>query len=81
MRGWAANVNESELGVNSVAAPIRDAGGRVAAAISVAGPGPRFTPEVMRRVAGEVVRVADAISGRLGWAAPLAAPRVAAQTR
>lgn len=66
-RGWAANVNESELGVTSVAAPIRDASGRVVAAISVAGPGPRFTRETVRRFAAETVRTADAISSRLGY--------------
>jgi IclR family acetate operon transcriptional repressor len=76
-RGWAENVNESELGVHSVAAPIRDASGRVAAAISVAGPGPRFTPDVMRRVAVDTVRAADAISARLGWRATSSAPRLA----
>jgi DNA-binding IclR family transcriptional regulator len=80
-RGWGTNVNESELGVNSVAAPIRDAGGRVVAAISVAGPGPRFTPEVMRRVANEVVRAAETISGRLGWRLRDTAPRMATLTR
>jgi DNA-binding IclR family transcriptional regulator len=66
-RGWAENVQESELGVHSVAAPIRDASGRVVAAISVAGPAARFTPDAMRRVAVDTVRTADAISARLGW--------------
>jgi DNA-binding IclR family transcriptional regulator len=66
-RGWAENIEESELGVHSVAAPIRDASGRVVAAISVAGPAARFTPEAMRGVAVDTVRTADAISARLGW--------------
>lgn len=66
-RGWAENIEESELGVHSVAAPIRDASGSVIAAISVAGPAGRFTPDAMRHVAVDTVRVADAISGRLGW--------------
>ncbi len=65
-RGWAENLNESEMGVTSLAAPIRDASGRVVAAISVAGPGPRFTRETVRRFAAETVRIADAISSRLG---------------
>lgn len=66
-RGWADNIEESELGVNSVAAPIREASGRVVAAISVAGPAARFTPDGMRQVAVDTVRTADAISDRLGW--------------
>ncbi len=66
-RGWADNINESELGVTSVAAPIRDAGGRVVAAISVAGPGPRFTADTIRRIAAETVRTAEGISVRLGY--------------
>jgi DNA-binding IclR family transcriptional regulator len=66
-RGWAENIQESELGAHSVAAPIHDATGRVVAAISVAGPAARFTPETMRRVAVDTVRTGDAISARLGW--------------
>lgn len=66
-RGWADNIEESELGVHSVAAPIREASGRIVAAISVAGPAARFTPEAMRRVAVDTVRTGDAISARLGW--------------
>lgn len=66
-RGWSENIEESELGVHSVAAPIHDASGRVVAAISVAGPAARFTPDAMRRVAVDTVRTADAISARLGW--------------
>ena len=66
-RGWAENVNESEVGVTSVAAPIRDATGRVVAAISVAGPGPRLSRDTLRRFAAETVRTADIISSRLGY--------------
>jgi len=71
-RGWAENVNESELGVASRAAPVRDAGGRVVAAISVAGPLPRFTPEAMRRMTNEVIATAERISARLGHRADAA---------
>lgn len=66
-RGWAENVNESEVGVTSVAAPIRDATGRVVAAISVAGPGPRLSRDTLRRFAAETVRTAEIISSRLGY--------------
>lgn len=66
-RGFAENVGESEIGSHSVAAPIRDASGRVVAAISAAGPALRFTPESARRITVETLRVAEAISVRLGW--------------
>lgn len=66
-RGYAENVGESETGGHSIAAPIRDASGRVVAAISVAGPALRFTPETTRRITTETLRTAELISARLGW--------------
>jgi DNA-binding IclR family transcriptional regulator len=66
-RGWAQNENESEMGVASVAAPIRDATGQVVAAISVAGPTLRFTPATMRRIIEETTATAEAISMRMGY--------------
>ncbi len=66
-RGFAENTGESEIGAHSIAAPIRDASGRVVAAISAAGPALRFTPESTRRITVETLRVAEAISIRLGW--------------
>ncbi len=42
--GYARNRHESEVGVVSIAAPIRDRSGKVAAAISVAGPSERMDP-------------------------------------
>ena len=65
-RGWAENVNESDPGLVSVAAPVRDASGRVVAAIGVAGPAAHFTRENTRRYAAETVWAAEAISSRLG---------------
>jgi DNA-binding IclR family transcriptional regulator len=65
-RGYAINLQESEVGVLSVAAPIRDTAGRVVAAISVAGLAHRLEPSL-----GETVRVvieaAATASRRLGW--------------
>ena len=65
-RGYAINMQESELGVLSVAAPIRDAAGRVIAAMSVAGLAHRLEPSL-----GETVRVvveaSATASRRLGW--------------
>jgi DNA-binding IclR family transcriptional regulator len=64
--GHAENVNEGEVGLASVAAPIRDASGRVIAAISVAGPAARLEGETMRRFAAATADTAAAISERLG---------------
>lgn len=64
-RGWAENVNESEIGVASVAAPIRDAQG-VVAALSVAGPIQRLEDAALHRHVRPVVEAAAAISRRLG---------------
>jgi IclR family transcriptional regulator, pca regulon regulatory protein len=48
-RGWAMVDQELELGVRSVAAPIRDAGGRVIAAMNASGHASRVTLAQMRR--------------------------------
>ena len=65
-RGWAENVNESDLGVASVAAPIRNHRGEVVAAVSVAGPIQRLGSDSLRRFSRPVVEAATAISRRLG---------------
>lgn len=66
-RGYAENINESEMGVASIAAPIRNALGRVTASISVAGPVQRLDGDSLQRFARPVVESAAAISRRLGW--------------
>jgi IclR family acetate operon transcriptional repressor len=65
-RGYAINRRESEAGVISVAAPIRDASGRTVAAISVAGPAERLDPLELR-LAQMAMEAAAAISRRLGY--------------
>lgn len=67
-RGYAVNRSESELGVLSAAAPIRDVTGRVVAAMSVAGPAPRMEP-ALPRVSTAVREAAAVASRRLGWRA------------
>jgi IclR family transcriptional regulator, KDG regulon repressor len=66
-RGWAENVNEAELGVASVAAPIRNGLGEVVAAVSVAGPLQRITNDSLKRFARPTVEAGLAISRRLGY--------------
>jgi IclR family transcriptional regulator, KDG regulon repressor len=67
-RGWADNLGESEAGVSSVAAPIRNARGEVIAAVSAAGPTMRVNGDSLRGFfRASVVNAAEAISARLGY--------------
>jgi IclR family transcriptional regulator, KDG regulon repressor len=65
-RGYAENRQESELGMVSIAAPIRDASGTVIASLSVAGPAERIDPR-RGEIADAVVALALSTSRRLGF--------------
>lgn len=65
-RGHAVNDQESEIGVVSIAAPIRDESGTTIAAMSVAGPAERMNSR-RERVADAVMTMALATSRRLGY--------------
>jgi IclR family acetate operon transcriptional repressor len=67
--GFAAAVDELEPGLTAVAAPVRDAEGRVVASISASGPSFRITGDRIPAVAALVRQAAAEISRRLGWAA------------
>lgn len=66
VRGWSENINESEMGMASVAAPIRDQSGGVVAALSVAGPVQRLDGDHLRRFVRPLIEAAAQISRRLG---------------
>lgn len=66
-RGYAFTVEELELGLNAVAAPIRLYDGSVVGAVSASGPSYRLTPERVPEAAAAVVRAAAEISDRLGY--------------
>ncbi|MGE2714818.1 IclR family transcriptional regulator [Mycolicibacterium litorale] len=66
-RGWATVTEELEVGLNAVAAPVRDANNQVVAALSVSGPSYRMGEEKFGEVAKQTVAAADAVSRRLGW--------------
>ncbi len=74
-RGYATADEENELGVRSLAAPVRDHSGSVIAATSIAGPSQRLTKKILTAFAADVVAAADAISLRLGYQ-PLRAARL-----
>jgi DNA-binding IclR family transcriptional regulator len=65
--GWAASVEESELGLNSVAAPIFDYTSKVVAAISVAGPGHRLNATGLARTAQHLKEATAEISREMGY--------------
>jgi DNA-binding IclR family transcriptional regulator len=64
--GYASSIDESEPGATSVAAPVFGVDGTVIAAVSVAGPSLRITPESIPRYSRLVRRAADAISSGMG---------------
>ena len=67
VRGYAYTVEELEIGLNAVAAPIRGHSREVVAAISVSGPSYRLTEERLHSIAPAVVSHAAEISFRLGF--------------
>ena len=70
-RGWAEAVNEREVGVASIAAPVRDISGEVVAAISIGVPLARCSVMALRRLAPVIMEAAEAASRRLGWSGDL----------
>ncbi|WP_322755395.1 IclR family transcriptional regulator [Frankia sp. Cas3] len=58
-RGWAESVGEREAGLASVSAPVRDAGGRVIAALSLSGPVARLTRSPGARHGATVAAAAE----------------------
>ncbi|MEO8114290.1 MAG: IclR family transcriptional regulator C-terminal domain-containing protein, partial [Phenylobacterium sp.] len=66
-RGYAFDLEENEDRIRCVAAPIRDAGGQIVAAISVSSAAQYMADERMAELSVDVVATANAISEELGW--------------
>jgi DNA-binding IclR family transcriptional regulator len=66
-RGYAYTVEELEVGLNAVAAPVREARGEVVAAVSLAGPAYRLPRARIPELARLVVEAAGEVSRRLGY--------------
>jgi DNA-binding IclR family transcriptional regulator len=60
--GWIESVEEREVGVASVSAPVADADGRVIAAVSVSGPIERLSRQPGRVFGNRVVAAATALA-------------------
>ncbi len=65
-RGWGATVEEYEVGLNALAAPVRDHRGTVVAAVSVSGPSYRLTEATFPAVADRLLLATAEFSRRLG---------------
>ncbi len=67
-RGYAVDREESNLGVYCIASPIRNASGRIVAAVSISGLKVEFEPDgQMTKLANLVMAASAEISARLGW--------------
>jgi len=69
-QGIAFDLEESEDRIRCVAAPVRDATGKISAAISVSSAAHYMDDGRMRSLAGQVLRAAKSISRELGWEEP-----------
>ncbi len=65
--GFAREDEQCELGMRSIAAPIRDESGRVIAAVGLAGPQQRLSDSVLEQIAPMLLNSAHIISARLGY--------------
>jgi len=73
--GYTFDLEENEISIRCVAAPVRDASGAIVAALSVASTIPYMPLERMDELIPVVQREARAISLELGWRAPQPATR------
>jgi DNA-binding IclR family transcriptional regulator len=66
-RGYAVAVDELEVGLTALAAPLRSAHGDVVASMSVSGPSLRLDADRVATLLPVLVAAAAEVSGRLGW--------------
>ena len=64
--GFATTIDELEVGLSALAAPVRAPAGDVIAALSISGPTLRLTRERIAELAPMLLHEADALSERLG---------------
>jgi DNA-binding IclR family transcriptional regulator len=66
-RGYAIAIDELEIGLTAVAAPVRNVHGEVIASMSISGPTFRLDARRMPQMSEAVMDSADQVSRRLGW--------------
>jgi IclR family transcriptional regulator, acetate operon repressor len=64
--GFATSIDELEVGLSAIAAPVRGAHGEVIAALSISGPTLRMTPERIEELRPILTSEAASLSRRLG---------------
>ncbi len=64
--GFATSIDELEIGLSAMAAPVRGARGAVIAALSISGPSLRMTPERIEELQPLLISEARTLSRRLG---------------
>jgi IclR family acetate operon transcriptional repressor len=64
---FARAIDELEVGLAAIAAPVRGVSGEVVAALSVTGPTVRMTPERIEELRPVLIRESARLSGRLGY--------------
>jgi DNA-binding IclR family transcriptional regulator len=65
--GYACDLQENEIGICCVGAPVFDHTGHVIAGLSISAPATRFDTEAAGRLGPEVRAAADELSRALGW--------------
>ena len=68
-QGFAVAIDELEVGLTAVSAPVRDAAGTVVASMSVSGPTFRLTGDALDAAIAACIEAAAEVSHRLGWLA------------
>ncbi len=66
-RGYAFDIEESEMGLNAIASPILDQMGKVVAVVSVLGPVRRISKIRIPEISSALKVTTELISNRLGW--------------
>ena len=66
-QGWVYDLEEHELGIRCVGAPVFDVSGKLVAAVSVASAVPYMSEARMAELGPQVLATAQAISHALGW--------------
>ncbi|MBA2446261.1 MAG: IclR family transcriptional regulator [Nocardioidaceae bacterium] len=66
-RGYALAIDELEIGLTAIAAPVRDIQGVVIASVSISGPTFRLDARRAPQMSDAVVAAASEVSRRLGW--------------
>ncbi len=76
-QGWAEAVEEREVGLSAIAAPVWGATGSLAAIVALQGPTSRFDETAMRAALPLLLECASRISAALGWTERAARRRTA----